>query len=413
VPPVRLSGGDLARALPAGGLTYVQGCSAESALWLDELRQTPDAWGEMTFTGIFVPGLNRSTYLVNAQSRARAFFLTPELRAAGDRVEFLPFCYGDIRRHLGAQSISAALFRVAPPDEDGWCSFGPVVDFLAELWPRTPIRIAQIDPLLPTTRGHRGIPFQDLTAFFEKSEGALPMEDAGANGDSVAASVANKVAAWIPDGATVQTGLGRIPGAIFRALSKHRDLRIHSGLVGEGALALREAGALASGVSITAGVAIGSPALYAAIGEPDFNFQPVSHTHSAEVIAGLERFVAVNSALEVDLFGQAYAELTPTGLMSGPGGASDFARGARLGGGLSIVALASTARGATRIVAPQRARGPVSLGRFEVDLVVSEHGAADLRGRSHAARARALIAIADPSHREALARSWAEVATTL
>jgi acyl-CoA hydrolase len=407
MPPLRLSGGDLARVLPPGGLTYVQGCSAESALWLEELGRTPDAWGEMTFTGIFVPGLNRSTYLAGERCRVRTFFLTPELRAAGDRVAFLPLCYGDILRHLRAQPIAAALFRVTPPDDDGRCSFGPVVDFLADLWPRIPIRIAQIDPRLPRTRGHRGIPFDQLTAVIERPEGAIASTEEAA--DPISAAVASHVAGWIDDGATVQTGLGRIPGAILRALGDRRRLRIHSGLVGDGVLTLRDAGALAPGPSITAGVAIGSPALYAAIGEPEFRFEPVSHTHAAEVIAGLDRFVAINSALEVDLFGQAYAELTPKGLMSGPGGGSDFARGARLGGGLSIMALPSMARGATRIIAPQASRGPVSLGRFEIDLVATEQGVADLRGKTHAARAQALIAIAHPDHREDLSRRWAEV----
>ncbi len=411
MPPLRLSGGELARVLPPDGLTYVQGCSAESALWLEALDRTPDAWGEMTFTGIFVPGLNRSTYLVGERCRVRTFFLTPELRAAGDRVEFLPLCYGDILRHLRTQPIAAALFKVTPPDDDGWCSFGPVVDFLAELWPRIPIRIAQIDPQLPRTHGHRGVPFDQLTAVIEQPAGAIALPDAAA--DPIALAVARHLADWIPDGATVQTGLGRIPGAILRALGDRRRLRIHSGLIGDGVLALREAGALAPGASITAGVAIGSPALYAAIGEPEFRFEPVSHTHAAEVIAGLDRFVAVNSALEVDLFGQAYAELTPRGLMSGPGGGSDFARGARLGGGLSIVVLPSTATGATRIVPPQAGRGPVSLGRFEVDLVATELGVADLRGKTHAARAQALIEIAHPDHREDLSRRWSEVEARL
>lgn len=405
MPPARLKGGDLAGVLAPGGLTYVQGCSAESALWLEELGRAPDAWGDMTFTGIFVPGLNRATYLVGERCRVTTFFLTPQLRAAGDRVEFLPFCYGDILRHLHAQSFSVALFKVTPPDADGWCSFGPVVDFLADIWPKIPVRIAQIDPLLPRTLGHRGIPFDQLTAVFERPDGALGSAAPGA--DPVAAAIARHVADWIGDGATVQTGLGRIPGAVLGALCDRRGLRIHTGLIGDGVLALRDAGALAAEAPITTGVAIGSPALYAAIGEPDFRFWPVSHTHAAKVIAGLDRFVAVNSALEVDLFGQAHAELTPGGLMSGPGGATDFARGARLGGGLSIVALPSTTKGSTRIVSPGAGRGLVSMGRFDVDLVVTEQGVADLRGKGHAGRAEALIAIAHPGHREALSRSWA------
>jgi acyl-CoA hydrolase len=408
--PVRLKGGDLAAVLPPGGLTYVQGCSAESAVLRRELAATPDAWGPMTSTGIFVPGLNRATYLDGPEARTRTFFLTPELRAAGDRVDFLPLCYADIRRHLATAPISAALIKLSPPGPDGVCSFGPVVDFLPTLWPRVPIRIAHIDPLLPPTRG-TGIPFAKLTAVLEEPEGPLVAAEDGE--DPIASAIAANVAACVEDGSTIQVGLGRVPGAILQALTGHRDLRIHSGLIGDGVLALRKSGALADGVAINGGVAIGSPALYAAINEPDFRFRPVAYTHNPEVIADLDRFVAINSALEVDLFGQAYAEFSSRGLMSGPGGASDFARGARLGGGLSIVALASTARTTSRIIAPGQGRGLVSLGRFEIDLVVTEHGLADLRGKGHAARAAALIAIAAPEHREALSRAWADLFSTL
>ena len=211
----------------------------------------------MTFTGIFVPGLNRAIYLTGERTRARTFFMTPELRAAGDRVEFLPLCYGDILRHLQTARVDAALFKVAPPDADGWCSFGPVVDFLAELWPRIPVRIAQIDDRLPRTRGHGGIPYDELTAVLEKPEGAVSI--AGESDDAVSATIARHVAnCKSPDGATVQTGLGRIPGAVLRALCDHRGLRVHSGLIGDGVLVLRDAGALAADTPITAGVAIGS-----------------------------------------------------------------------------------------------------------------------------------------------------------
>jgi acyl-CoA hydrolase len=116
--------------------------------------------------------------------------------------------------------------------------------------------------------------------------------------------------------------------------------------------------------------------------------------------------------MEVDLFGQAYTEVGPSGFVSGAGGASDFARGARAGGGLRIVALAASAnRGAiSRIVAPGEGAGPVSLARMDTDIVVTEHGAADLRGLDHDDRARALIGVAPPAHRERLAQRWAAVA---
>jgi acyl-CoA hydrolase len=131
-------------------------------------------------------------------------------------------------------------------------------------------------------------------------------------------------------------------------------------------------------------------------------------THAPLTIARLENFISINSALQVDLFGQAYSEVGPMGLHSGPGGASDYARAARLTNGTRIVALNATAlKGeVSRIVAPAAGTGPVSLGRMDIDLVITEFGIADLRDLSHDARACGLVAIAAPQHRETLRQSW-------
>ncbi|MDB5697905.1 MAG: hypothetical protein JWN69_709, partial [Alphaproteobacteria bacterium] len=396
---------DVPGMLPPDGLVYVQGCSGESRLIADAVMKAGEALGPITFTGIFVPGLNRCTYVANAACRTRTFFMTPELRAAEGQVDFLPLCYQDVRAHLGAAPIGAALFQVAPPDANGLCSFGPVADFLPDLWERIPLRIAHVNPSLPRTSGP-AIPVEALAAVIEQEE-ALAGSDEGA-GDAVAALIADHIAHLVPENATLQTGLGKIPGAGLRALRDRRGLRIHSGLIGDAVLDLLEAGALAAENPITAGVAIGSERLYSAIANPAFAFRPVSYTHDPRVIARLPNFVAINSAIEVDLYGQAHAELTRRGLLSGPGGASDFARGARLGGGLRIVALPASAGDGSRIVPAGEGIGPVSLGRMDVDIVVTEHGAADLRGLDLDLRAEALIGIAAEDQREALARSWSE-----
>jgi acyl-CoA hydrolase len=368
------------------------------------------ALGAMTFTGIFVPGLNTRTYLANSDCRVETFFLTPELKAAGNAVAFLPLGYGDILARLRAVPIDAALFMATPPDSDGLCGFGPVVDFLADLWPKIPVRIAHINPLMPNARGSTGIPFRELTAYVEGEQSLLNFPDAGS--DPVMEEIARNVAKWIGDGATIETGLGKLPTAALGALKGRRGLKIHSGLIGEGVVDLEEAGALADGRAVTGGVAVGSNRLYDAVGGPQYWFEPVSYTHSPRVIIEIENFIALNSAVEVDLVGQGYAEMGPQGLMSGPGGASDFARAAWCAGGLRIVALpASAARGAiSRIVAPNAGAGPILLGRMDTDVVVTEFGSADLRGLSYHDRAVALTAIASPNHRRSLEDAWAKFA---
>ena len=404
--PRRIDPASLASVLPPDGRTLVVACSGESLLLADAVLRAGEALGAMAFTGIFVPKLNTRTYLANPRCRVETFFMTPDLKAAGAAVSFFPLCYGDILNRLRTVQIDAALFMTAPPDENGLCSFGPVADFFADVWRRVPVRIAHINPLMPRTRGHAGIPYSELTAVVEGEQRLLGFTEGGA--DPVAQIIAEHVATFIPDGGTVQTGLGKIPTAVLRALTRHRDIRIHSGLIGDAVLELADAGALASGCAITGGVAIGSQKLYSAVSGPSFAFTPVSNTHGPKVVADIDRFVSVNSAIEVDLFGQVYAEMATQGLTSGPGGASDFARAAWCGGGLRIVALPATAAGGrvSRIVGPNGGAGPVSLGRMDTDIIVTENGAADLRGLTHRERADALIGIAAKHHRDALANSW-------
>ena len=123
----------------AAGRAYtVAGCSGESLLLAEAVMRAGERLNAMTFTGIFVPGLNTCTYLANPKCRVETFFLTPELKASGSAVRFLPLCYGDILARLRSVPIDAALFMTTPPDAGGSCGFGPVVDFLAELWPRNP-----------------------------------------------------------------------------------------------------------------------------------------------------------------------------------------------------------------------------------------------------------------------------------
>lgn len=402
--PTRFTISDLAAVLPPRGRTFVQGCSAQSAILAEAVAIAGDALGAMTFTGIQVPGINRDDWLANPDCRFETFFMTPELQAAGNAVTFLPFCYADILSHLRATPIDAALFSVSPPDANGLCSFGPTVDFLAEIWPSIPRRIAHINPLLPPTSGPTGIPFAAIHAVIE-GEAAVPEAPDG-QADPVSLAIAGHVAALIGDGSTVQTGLGKLPGAVLRLLADRRDLHMHSGLIGDAVLDLLDAGAIAEGGHVTAGVAIGTRRLYDALPSSGIRFHPVSHTHAPAVLARIPRFVTVNAAIAVDLYGQAFAETTGQGWNSGSGGATDFARGARAAGGVRIVALPSTARTGSRIVSPGMARGPVSLGRMDIDIVVTEHGAADLRGLTHDGRAAALVAVAAPDHRETLARAW-------
>lgn len=403
--------GELGSVLPQGGLTLVSSCSAESDLLAGEVASAGEALGDMTFSGIFVPGLNRTVWQSSARTRIATFFLTPEIKAQANRARFLPLCYEDILAWYRHQRPQAALFMCSPPDADGNCSFGTEVAFIAALWREIPIRVAHINPLMPRTPGDPGIPFSELSGWFggDQTLRGIPASEP----DDISLAIARNVAALIPDGATIQTGLGKIPDAVLTALGSHTRLRLHSGLIGDGALKLVRSGALAPGPSATVGVAIGSPQLYDNLGDPHFQFRSVLTTHSPELLGEIDRLVTVNSAMEIDLFGQVFAESSARGFLSGPGGASDYARGARRSnGGLRIIALPAVAGSASRIIPAGAGHGPVSLSRFDIDCVVTEFGVADLRFKDHDQRAAALVAIAAPEHREMLDRSWRPVMPT-
>ena len=410
--PRRLGPHEVASALPRGGRTLVAGCSGESLLFAEAVMRAGDALGAMTFTGIFVPGLNTRTYLANPDCRVETFFLTPELKAAGDAVAFLPLGYGDILARLRAVPIDAALFMATPPDADGLCGFGPVVDFLADLWPKIPVRIAHINPLMPNARGSTGIPFRELTAYVEGEQSLLNFPDAGS--DPVTEAIGDAMS--LSGSATVRRL--RLASARCRpppcgALKGRRNLKIHSGLIGEARRRSRRGRSARDRARVTGGVAIGSNRLYDAVGGPHYWFDPVSYTHSPRVVIEIENFVALNSAVEVDLFGQGYAEMGPQGLMSGPGGASDFAArpGARADYGSSPCPLP---RPGARSAASSRrtpSAGPILLGRMDTDVVVTEYGV------SRSARPRSITIapgvdryrVAEPSRRS-LEDAWAKFA---
>jgi acyl-CoA hydrolase len=227
-------------------------------------------------------------------------------------------------------------------------------------------------------------------------------------------AISKHIARLIPDRATIELGLGAIPVAVTRALGAKQGLGVHSGAIGDGIADLMEAGIVDNrhkeidpGVTV-ATMLMGTKRLYRfAHRNPSIHIRATSYTHDALVLGNFRRFVAINGALEVDLTGQVNAETAQGRHIGLVGGQMDFVRAAnRAAEGQSIIALQSTNRDRTlsRIVA-KLADGVVTTPRAEADLVVTEHGIAELRGRTLAERARALIAIADPAFRPELQRA--------
>lgn len=307
--------------------------------------------------------------------------------------------------------VDAVLIQLRPAlNGRGW-NLGVARDFVARVARTARLVVAEVNPNLPACHGG-DIDDLPITALVEGS--APPVSIATPPLSDTDRRVAAHVAGLIPDGAVLQLGVGTIPAALLAALAGHRDLGLHSGAIPDAVADLIEAGVITNarkerdaGVSVT-GMLIGTERLYRlAHGNPAIRLAAQDETHDPAIIAGLSRFHAVNSALEVDLTGQVGSEEAGGRYIGAIGGQLDYVRAAqRAPRGRSIIALPSvTPKGASRIVARVAA---ATCPRADADTFVTEHGVAELRGQPLAERARRMIAIAAPEHREALARAWAE-----
>jgi acyl-CoA hydrolase len=226
-------------------------------------------------------------------------------------------------------------------------------------------------------------------------------------------AIAARVGGFIEDGSVLQMGIGAVPNAVSHLIGDRRDLGVHSGMIGDGVWQLMARGVVTNarkkgmtGVTVT-GALIGSRGLYDFAHEnPALRLCDSRFTHAEAVLASIERLVTINAAVEVDLTGQVNAEATDAAYMGATGGQGDYVRGgARAPGGHAIIVLPATARGGSVSRIVEALSGPVTTPRSDVDVIITEHGAADLRGQTIAERARRLVAIADPAFRDGLAEA--------
>jgi acyl-CoA hydrolase len=295
---------------------------------------------------------------------------------------------------------------------DGRRFLGMANDYQLDAARRARLVILELNDRLPETPGSE-LP-ADIRIDLILRSSRPPAVLAPAPLGEVEAAIARRVAALVPDGATLELGIGALPDAIAATLTGHRDLGIHSGMLSDGVVALAEAGALTNakkpidrGVTI-GGLLFGTERLFAfAHRNPALRLMPPDYTHGHQILRQLPDFVGINSAIEADLTGQVNGETLGGAYLGAVGGQVDFLRGAMAAPrGRSIIALPATARGGSvsRIVA-RLGDGVVTSLRSDMDAIVTEYGVAELRGLSLAERARRMIAIAAPRFREELERA--------
>ena len=365
-----------------------------------------------SFSGLFTP---EATAGLEVLSMGAIGALRTLARAG--RLGVIPCHLGQVGPMIRAGLIGCdvAFVQVSAADEAGNHSLGLVSDHVRAAVGRARVVVAEVNDQVPFTYGER-LAAAEIDYAVPVSRPPVEVPPAAASGTDEA--IAKHAAGYVEDGSVLQVGIGALPDAILRLLGDRRDLGVHSGMASDGMVDLTEAGVITNarkpmdrGVSVT-GNLIGSRRLHQfAHRNPGIRMCDTSYTHEPAVLARLDKLVTVNSAVEVDLTGQVNAEQTGSSYLGGTGGQVDFVRaGARSPGGHAIIALPATARDGTVSRITARLSGPVTTARSEVDVIVTEFGAAELKGRTLAERARRLAAIAHPAFRDDLEREARAIA---
>lgn len=310
----------------------------------------------------------------------------------------------------GRLVLDAAIIHVSPPDSHGYCSLGVEVGVTKSAAESAGIVIAEVNPNMPRTLGESFIHISQIDYFIDVDY-ELP-EVKPQPSSPIQVDIAAHIAEIIPDGATLQTGIGGIPDAVLRCLTNHKNLGIHTELFSDGVMDMIEAGVITNASKaihrgkVVAGFIIGTRKLFRYVNDnPIFEMRPTEYVNDPFVIARNDRMISINSALEVDLTGQVCADSIGYRFYSGVGGQLDFVRGAtRSREGKAIIALPSTTKNDTisRIVPSLKPGAGVTTTRNDVNFVATEYGVVDLHGRSIRERVHALVSIAHPNFREEL-----------
>jgi len=410
-----VSAAEAVGAIESGQRVFVHGACATPQVLLDALVERSASLRDVRLIHLHTEG--PAPYLrpeFDGIFRHEALFVGSNAREAvnAGRADYLPVFLAEIPAlfRSGRVPIDVALLNVSPPDAHGYCSLGTSVDCALQAARGARLVIAQVNPAMPRALGDSFLHVDQIDWMVDVNA-PLPEVKPGPVSETEQA-IGNAVSSLIEDGATLQLGIGAIPNAVLSTLGNHRQLSVHTEMFSDGVVDLVERGVITGernplhpGKLVTSFV-MGSQRLYDFVHDnPQVEFHPSDYTNDTAIIRRNHRMVAINSAIEVDLTGQVCASSIGTRIYSGMGGQVDFMRGAALAeGGKPIIALPSTAAHGTvsRIVADLAPGSMVTLTQGHVHYVVTEHGIADLYGKSLSERARALIRIAHPAFRDEL-----------
>jgi 4-hydroxybutyrate CoA-transferase len=414
-----VSAEDVGKIIESGQRVYLGGGAAVPQRLVDALVARADELRDVEILHVLTFGPAPYVDEKYAKSfRHRALFMGGNTRAAvqAGRADFVPVFLSEIPHMFrnGALPIDVALIQVSPPDEHGFCSFGAEVGCTKPAAQSAKVVIAEVNRRMPRVLGDSFIHVSKLNYVVEVDYTLPEAPQAGTTPAHQA--IGKHIAQLIPDGATLQLGIGSIPDAVLAQVGDKRDLGVHSELFSDGVIDLVERGVITNDRKtlhpgkIVAGFCFGSQRLYDFVQDNAIiELHPSDYVNDPFVIAQNDNMIAINSAIEVDITGQVCADSIGPMIYSGIGGQVDFVRGAaRSRGGKPIIALPATAttkKGEmSRIVRQLKPGAGVVTSRGDVHYVVTEYGVACLHGKSIRERVCALIEIAAPPFREELHR---------
>lgn len=413
-----MSAEEAVKLIESGDHVYIQGSTSIPEVLSDALAARAPELRNVTIYSAFAVG-RRPSPLCRPELKdsffVESFFVNNAVREyiAQGYGSVIPKFLGEVPELFrdGTCRVDVALINCSAPNEEGYVSFGVSADLATSAVECADVVIAQINPCVPFTPGDAVIHLSQLSAAVEVEDPLVEVPTAVPTEKEI--RIGNYIAELIPDGATLQIGVGGIPNAVIRALADHKHLGLHTEAMTDGVLPLLESGVIDNSLKkimpgkSVASLALGSRKLYDHLDHnPDIIFKDVAWTNNPFIIAQNPKVMSINSCLEIDLTGQVCADSIGKKMFSGVGGQHDFVYGSsRSEGGISFLAmLATTNKGMNKIKPVLTEGAGVVTTRFQTNYIVTEYGAVNLRGRNLAERAKLLISVAAPEFREELER---------
>lgn len=405
--------------IKSGDRVVVAHACGEPSYLMDAMVSNAAAYRDVEIIHMVAMGKSeycKSEYAENF--RHNSLFLGASTREAicDGRGDFTPIFFSEVPRQFrerGTLPVDVALVMVTPPDENGMCSLGVSVDYTLEAVKQAKLVLAQVNAHMPWTGPHSLVSVKDLDCIVEHDAPLIELKPPKIG--EIERAIGEHCASLVPDGATLQLGIGAIPDAVLLFLKGKKDLGIHSEMFSDGVVELAEAGVITNAQKtlnpgkFVVAFLMGTRRLYDFVDHnPDVELWPVDYVNNPFIIAQNDNLVSINSCVQVDLMGQVASESIGLRQISGTGGQVDFVRGASASkGGISIMALPSTVKGSISKIVPLLDEGAVvTTCRNDVDYIVTEYGVAPLKGLTLRQRARNLIEIAHPDFRVSLKEEY-------